>query len=52
MNQNNATNKNAVNNVQAAIDKLQSMQLSNGALTYWQGGGMKAGGAPFMRRTF
>ncbi|HRH57748.1 MAG TPA: MG2 domain-containing protein, partial [Chitinophagales bacterium] len=36
------TNKNAVNNVQAAIDKLQSMQLSNGALSYWQGGGYES----------
>lgn len=42
LNQNNASNKNAVNNVQAAIDKLQSMQLSNGALTYWQGGGSES----------
>jgi len=37
-----ANNKNAVNNVQAAIDKLQSMQLSNGALSYWQGGGYES----------
>ncbi len=35
-------NKSAVNNVQAAIDKLQSMQLSNGALSYWQGGGYES----------
>lgn len=37
-----ANNKNAVSNVQAAIDKLQSMQLSNGALSYWQGGGAES----------
>lgn len=39
LNQTNSNNKNAVNNVQAAIDKLQSMLLSNGALSYWQGSG-------------
>jgi uncharacterized protein YfaS (alpha-2-macroglobulin family) len=42
LNGSSATNKNAVNNVQAAIDKLQSMQLSNGALSYWQGGGYES----------
>ena len=30
--------KTAVSNVQMAIEKLQAMQLSNGALSYWQGG--------------
>jgi hypothetical protein len=38
----NSLNKNAVNNVQTNIDKLQSMQLSNGALSYWQGGGAES----------
>lgn len=38
----NSLNKNAVNNVQTTIDKLQSMQLSNGALSYWQGGGAES----------
>ena len=42
LNGSSASNKNAVNNVQAAIDKLQSMQLSNGALSYWQGGGYES----------
>lgn len=42
LNGSSVTNKNAVNNVQAAIDKLQSMQLSNGALSYWQGGGYES----------
>jgi uncharacterized protein YfaS (alpha-2-macroglobulin family) len=43
-NLNNTTvlNRSAVNNVQAAIDRLQSMQLSNGALSYWQGGGSES----------
>ena len=35
-------NTSAINNVQAAIDKLQSMQLSNGALSYWQGNGSES----------
>ena len=39
INNNFSSNKNAVNNVQAAIDKIQSMQLSNGAIAYWQGSG-------------
>ncbi|MFN8237044.1 MAG: MG2 domain-containing protein [Chitinophagales bacterium] len=42
VNNSNLLNKNAVNNVQAAIDKLQSMQLSNGALSYWQGSGSES----------
>ena len=39
LNNNNTSNINAVSNVQSAIDRLQTMQLSNGALSYWQGGG-------------
>jgi alpha-2-macroglobulin len=42
LNQSNAQQKTAVNNVQAAIDKIQSMQLSNGALSYWQGNGSES----------
>lgn len=37
-----ANNRNAVSNVQMAIEKLQSMQLSNGALSYWSGGGSES----------
>lgn len=42
LNNNTASNKNAINNVQSTIDKIQSMQLSNGALSYWQGGGAES----------
>jgi uncharacterized protein YfaS (alpha-2-macroglobulin family) len=35
-------NSTASNNVQQAINKLQSMQLTNGALTYWPGGGYES----------
>lgn len=33
------TDKNPAYNVQQAINKLQSMQLSDGSLSYWPGGG-------------
>lgn len=42
LNQSSSLQKTAINNVQAAIDKLQSMQLSNGALSYWQGSGSES----------
>jgi len=35
---NNNTDESPAYNVQQAINKLQSMQLSNGALSYWPGG--------------
>lgn len=38
-----ATNDmNVTRNIQQAINKLQSMQVSNGALTYWPGGGYES----------
>jgi len=36
------TDMNPANNIQQAINKLQSMQLSNGALSYWPGGGYES----------
>lgn len=42
INNNFTINKNAATNVQFAIDKIQTMQLSNGAITYWQGSGSES----------
>lgn len=38
----NMANSNAAYNVQEAINKLQTMQLYNGALSYWPGGGSES----------
>lgn len=42
LNSTNTSNMNPAYNVQQAISKLQSMQLGNGALSYWPGGGTES----------
>ena len=37
-----SVHKNPVNNINVAIDKLKMMQLYNGGLTYWPGGGRES----------